>query len=290
MSARKHFYQALAISPALMMVFIGVKSRTATPSFRPVSGVSQQANINAYIPLVRQVRQAAADGNGQLSADEARKIAQSWVSQAQRGVLQPLRPAFYEDSTEDNAKSQILTAKTQVVIALIGFAQKDGTAQTTASDLELALQLTTSLKYSDFLSIYTCGTEQRKILQAMDPLIPQLKGQDLVTLKQSILSARGSEDQIDPLVLLARHQYAESRKRQGEDPIPLEESQKLVAISEEMRKDEGNAQLKQIDASPDLASNLTDMPDYLPSLRLATGMERLNDRMVSQLIEKFGKA
>lgn len=197
-TTRAVVYKLLLIGPTLFMGAIGVQSRLATETFQATQcSPAQQKAITAYVEPVRMAVELYNKHQG--DPKQARLIAADWVSQAEKGELEPLPPISYSDSLNEGVKNQIKVASDGVITNLEASARREIKAKNydlAAKDLLLGIQFSEILKYSDFGAVNAISMRQRGFVNKLAHLATRIKPETRQDVKATLASVQTGEQAI----------------------------------------------------------------------------------------------
>jgi hypothetical protein len=232
MVARRVMYYLMVMGPFALMAYIGILARFSTDGYTFVEyGPDLNQRLLDYAPIVQETREKLPRRIGSHTP-EARTLAQKWIELAEQGVLKPLPPVYAEDSVREGLKWQAMEAKTLVLSRLHALASseaKAGNPDQAVADLVLALQLAEVLKYSDFIAVGLCTIDQRRSLGALRDL--EIENPEVrIRVREQLVALRQNQQPLDRLAALTRRNEADKRMREGREPIPIEQSRRMVAV------------------------------------------------------------
>lgn len=184
MEARKLLYTAMAVAPMVLMTGIGVHARTYSDPFEFPFTADDHARISAYVPyLVEATEKGWKRAPG--AEDRARHLARYLIDGKSSGKLKPLVPITADDLNPQGHKRSVYEIATVVARFLIVKADQHiiaGNYAEAATNLALASDSLSPLKYSDFTTLYRSTLQQGHILHRFKEIYPETD----VTTQQNI--------------------------------------------------------------------------------------------------------
>jgi hypothetical protein len=269
MSARKLIYRFMVLAPALFLAGIGVNARSISTEFDTVRNDSRSdAQIFAYVPYMREC-QAPLRHDSESDLRLAMRTAKDWIAGAQEGKLKPLLPSAYEDTSSEGVKSQVFDAKSTLEGRIISGIQdkvEAGKFEEATRCTVTALELGEILKYSDFISLYNCASEQRRALLAIQPCVDRLSPDQRERIRIAVRRVQTNSDQVDRMVRRSRNLFLAWRVRNHYQPLPIEDTRMLAEIPA-IIKGEGAASMTQLRDRMFVTTDRS-VPSYFSSVRL----------------------
>lgn len=276
MTARKLVYRLMVFAPAIFLVGIGVHARGISTSYDTLANDHRtEQNILAYIPVL-QASEPYASSFAKAPIERTKQIARRWIGDAEKGILNPLVPVAYEDTSSEGVKSQIFEAKGRIVRALlrdIEPSMKSGRTEDAAESAVLALKLSNVLKYSDFVSMFNCAAEQRRVMREIEPLVTKLDAKNQAAISEAIATLKLDTKRVSTLVRRTKKLFMDWRTRHGSEPLSIEDTQLLSEIPILVRDDTAIAMQRFRERM--LASRDSSIPSYCSSVRLGIASHEL---------------
>lgn len=280
----------MVCAPALFLIGIGVHARFLQGYFDFLAADPRSEQlILAYVPYMQDSIQFASPSN-RPELDEARRAANRWIAGADSGDLKPLTSIAYEDTSSDGPKSEIFEVRRRIATRLIrGIADsaKNGNLHQAVSDGVVVLKLASVMKYSDFVSLFNCATEQRRVLSLLEPYAGQLTGEDRRALAAAVPALYRPPGTIDKMVRRSSQLFLSWRERRGDEPLSIEDTH-LMSEMPGLAEDGSLIAARQVHERI-LASKDDHIPAYCSSLRLGMGAQEHLERealSVAKLINK----
>ena len=168
-------------------------------------------------------------------AKTARMLAFRWLEGAKVGLLQPLEPVAYEDSSRDGVKNEIVNANINVAEALNNVSDEErgnGQWNAAAKDAMLAASTLEVTKFFDFASLAVCSMVQRRSLSIVASELPQLSLEVKTQVTREALALRASDDQLGQMALKARTDLLQYELRRGYDVRRVAATQKQISVGQ----------------------------------------------------------
>jgi hypothetical protein len=285
MSARKLIYRAMVCAPAMFLIGIGVHARGMTDEFDFVANDARtEKALLAYVPYIKQSQRFTRD----RSVGEARRLAGLWIKGAEEGDLKPLPPIAYDDTSSDGPKSQAFSTRAKITSRLMTETfqdVQDGNLHQAVIDGTLAIRIAEVQKYSDFISLFNCVTEQRRTIEAWQLASGKMTAKDRKLVAQALVLCRGNYRVIENMANRSRQIFLEWRKQRGYEPLSIEDTKLL---SEMPAFVSGNTASSMRDLpSRNFASTDDHLPMYYSSLQLAVNAQALLDERGNELMRKL---
>lgn len=278
--SRRTVLTFMAWGPIIFTAVVGVQTRISSSDWQfPTATAQQEAVVYAYAPYVRKLHSL---GNGErLDQGAALSLANDWISAASGGELEPLRPAFFEDRSEDGIKSEIIEAQQELTSLLLKAAQQgQGLSKGERVTYALtAINLVETLKYSDFRTLYLANKEQGRAVGILAELAPGLDGATKAKVAKELDEAKVSFEKFDEVTKVARQQYAESKIRRGLEPLRIEEVQLAHNMANRLTTTGEVSTLGRLYASND------SLPEYVTQLGIAWASCQSHNARVVKLLE-----
>lgn len=273
----------MVFAPALFLVGIGVNARSLSTDFEFVSNDSRtERHIQAYVPYLRDAEKALTPAH-RASEDEITKIAREWVDGALRGDLRSLNPIAYDDTSSDGAKSEIFDVRSRIAGRLINRIPDEMAADRhkAVTDTVLAIRLASILKYSDFISLFNCASEQRRAIQHIEPFATSLDPADKQALREVLPTLGSCQKTVDVMTSRSRELFLAWRNSRGFPPLSIEDTQLLSDVPAVIRN--GNAVAMRQLRDRIFASKDDHVPTFCSSLRLGIASQSLLEGDVRKL-------
>ncbi|MBX7131399.1 MAG: hypothetical protein K1X67_01850 [Fimbriimonadaceae bacterium] len=262
---------------------MAIKSRTNyDPWESPRNTADVESRIDAYIQPMKGLNQALELG------DEAsvREVAREWIDQHERGVLRPLPPCSYVDSTRDGVKGQITLGKNRLTYRLID--QSDellaaGRTSEAISDALLAYKVANVLKFSDFTTVYDTCRAQLRVLKTLEDARSRLGPEQKKEVRHLLAGYVVDVKPLNRILLQSRRLYTESLQAKGQESLPIEDTQQFTQIGNVLQA-RCDAESLQSVRRLIVASN-GDMPRILTTAKLAWQMENQLEKASKTLLE-----
>lgn len=174
MEARKLLYTAMAVAPVVLMAGIGVYARTYQDPFEWTDSSADHRRISAYIPYIVQATERAWRRSPGAET-KARHLAKMLIDGEKSGKLQPLVPITADELNPHGHKATVYEMATLVARFLIHTADeqmKAGNYRDATTNLVLASDSLSPLKYSEFTSLFRCTLQQGNILHRFRKMYP----------------------------------------------------------------------------------------------------------------------
>lgn len=229
MLGRIFAYRMMVLAPAVLLIGVGIESRTYDDGFLPISmTASQMARVNAYIPLVNATTAAMHPTGSSIDRGRLRAIAREWTRAANAGELKDLAPVAYDDTSDDGVKDTIFRAKDDLTRHLANLVKEDGdtASHAAASDLILSLQVSEVAKFSDFCSVESAAIQQRNVLRRLRGVIPSLGPTDRREAEAELRKIELDQKPLDTIATLARIQYHQWCDRNDRKALDIDEPQR----------------------------------------------------------------
>lgn len=233
MTARTLVYKLMVIAPAVLVLGIGVQSRTYLDPFdRDAAPPTEQQKINAYVPVVRDTTALLA--RAQIAPEELRSMAQRWVDGAASGELAHLTPVDWEDQWQDSPKGDAFAARLELAVRLSRTSQDVNADQpgVVVQDLLLSYRLLDVLKYSDLNSVFSASSQQRSVLNQARDWLEKVPADRRESLAASVRALATNLQPLEPLARRARSQYISYSRQLGENPLPIDDAKMFVLANE----------------------------------------------------------
>jgi hypothetical protein len=206
MEARKLLYTALVVAPVVLMAGIGVHARTYVDPFEwPNLGQDHQ-RISAYVPYLIKSQdlawRRAADSEAQ-----ARRLAMILIEGKRSGKLTPLIPVTADELTPHGQKANVYESATMVSRFLISRADLHiaaGDHQEAITNLVLASESLSPLKYSEFTSLFRCTLQQGNILHRFEKIYPLADENARLEMQACMERIKGDRRQFAKIAKTAR--------------------------------------------------------------------------------------
>ena len=276
--SRRTVFTLMAWGPILFTAVVGIQTRLDKPDWQfPAATPKQEQVVYAYAPYVQKVHSLRNREDG----SSALVLAKDWLAAANAGELQTLRPAFFEDRSEEGIKAEIIGAQQELTSLLLGVAQREQGLSTAerAKYALTAIKLAESLKYSDFRTLYVANKEQGRAVGILAELAPSMDEATKETVTDELNSAKVSFEKFDEVTKLARQQYAESKIRRGLEPLRIEEVQLAHNLSNRITSTGEVSTLRRLYASND------SLPEYVTQLGIAWVSCQSHNARVAELLE-----
>lgn len=273
----------MVFAPALFLVGIGINARTLSTDYEFVSNDSRtECRIQAYVPYLRSAVKTLSPAH-RASEDEITRIAQYWVEGAERGELRALNPIAYDDTSSDGAKGEVFDARSRIAGRLINRIPDEmtGNLHKAVTDTVLAVRLASILKYSDFVSLFNCSTEQRRAIQHIEPYVSSLDPADKQALREVLPSLGPCQKTVDVMMSRSKQLFLAWRNNCGFPPLSIEDTQLLSDVPAVIR--DGNAVAMRQLRDRIFASKDDHVPTFCSSLRLGIGSQALLEADVRKL-------
>jgi hypothetical protein len=278
--SRRTVLTFMAWGPIIFTAVVGVQTRISKPDWQfPAATESQEAVVYAYSPYVQKLHSL---GNGdRLDQNAALSLANDWISAAEHGELKPLRPAFFEDRSEDGIKAEIINAQQELTSLLLIAAERgEGLSIDERAKFALtAMNLAETIKYSDFRTLYLANKEQSRAVGILAELAPTLDAATKDVVAKELNEAKVSFEKFDEVTRLARQQYAESKIRRGLEPLRIEEVQLAHNLANRITSTGEVSSLRRLYASND------SLPEYVTQLGIAWGSCQSHNSRVEKLLD-----
>lgn len=282
MSARKLVYRFMVVAPAIFLAGIGVNARSLSTEFDTIRNDARTDRaILAYVPYMRET-EAPLRHDNPADLDRALGISKKWLAAANRGELKALPPIAYEDTSTEGAKSQVFEAKSKVVFRLLSGIEETGKAGNYAKMSECAtaaIRMSEILKYSDFISLFNCTTEQRRATDFTKPFLEKLDVKHRSELIRTLSLAKPDTKRVDQMARLSRHLFLAWRVRNNYQPLAVEDT-KLLREIPVLIKGDGAISLTEL-RDRMFASNDRTVPSYCSSVRLGLIATKLFDTEIA---------
>ncbi|HVT12550.1 MAG TPA: hypothetical protein VHE55_09800 [Fimbriimonadaceae bacterium] len=286
MSARKLVYRLMVLGPAMFLIGLAVNARSIRTDFEFVANDPHtEQKIQAYVPYLRAATVTLAPKH-RASADETRRIAELWVDGAQRGDLKPLTPIAYDDTSSDGAKSEIFDVRSRLVGRLLNRIPtlvESRDLHQAVDDAILAIRLDSILKYSDFVSLFNCATEQRRAIQHLEPIVDNLAPADKEAIRKVLVLLDPCPHTVDIMMTRSKDLFLAWRNQRGFPPLSIEDTQLLSDVPAAI--DNGNAVAMKELRERIFASKDDHVPAFCSSLRLGTSAQSLLDEETKKIRE-----
>jgi hypothetical protein len=169
MEARKLAGQMAAICPFALLLGMGYSARQPVLG-RPTLQYTdvENARLQAYSPIVNDRLPEGAN------AELIRRHADTWIRTAALQHLQALTPAYQEDMSEDNARSEIIGDWRSLVGQLNIFMRREvinGDAAAAVQDGTRLLRVCEILKYSDFNAFHLAIGNTSRAITLLGPML-----------------------------------------------------------------------------------------------------------------------
>lgn len=225
----------LVAAPFLVMASIGAKSRSSASTFDFVAcSPKEDQQISAYTPVVTATETQV---TMPMHTDPglARRLAYRWIEGQKVGLLQPLEPCSFDDSSRDGIKAEIVHADISVAEAMNSNAEREafaGSFDTAAKDAMLAADTLEVTKFFDFASLTTCTMVQRRSLNIIKYVEPKLSPEVRSQVLHEIKAFRANDDRLGQMAINARQELLKYELRHGVDLLSIEQTQKEVGQQE----------------------------------------------------------
>lgn len=274
--ARMLVYKVMVAAPVVLTLCIGVDSRTSVEPYEPI-GYSRADNdvVTAYIPILKRAHEATIKRADAIAIDEVRQVSTEWIALTERGTLQPLRPAFYEDSSQDGAKGQITRANSKLssfLAARARAAADQGRHLEAARDAVLAAELAQGVKYSDFQTVAACGMLQRRAFEVLERVGPHLGPVESRRMLIRLSRLRPNTKEMERMAARSRLLYFASKARVGEDTVRIEADPSLISL-QTIGNEGPEEALRAVRNSLLASSERGPAPDYVSTVRFGFGSE-----------------
>lgn len=283
MWARKLTNELLVAGPFLMLAIMAIKSRTNyDPWESPRNTADVESRIDAYIQPMKSLNQALELGDDA----SVRQVAREWIDQHERGVLRPLPPCSYVDSTRDGVKGQVTLGKNRLTYRLIDQSDELLAAGRTAeavSDALLAYRVASVLKFSDFTTVYDTCRAQLRVLKTLQDAKARLGPEQKKEVRHLLAECVVDVKPLNRILLQSRRLYTESLQARGQQSLPIEDTQQFTQIGNVLQA-RCDAESLQSVRRLIVASN-GDMPRILTTAKLAWQMENQLEKASTTLLE-----
>lgn len=288
MSARKLIYRFMVLAPAIFLAGIGVNARSISTEFDTVCNDARTDRaILAYIPYMREL-EAPYREHSESDRRRALNTANQWIAAANKGVLMPLAPIAYEDTSTEGAKSQVFEAKANLISRLstaIGEEIDAGQYNRAAEYTARAMRLSEILKYSDFISLYNCATEQRRQLMTISPYIVKLDSQHKQLLSSAVKDCATEETQVNRMARRSNRLFLSWRMRKNYQPLSIEDTKLLAEIPAMVT---GDSAVSLADFRNRMfATRDANVPNYCSSVRLGLTATKWLDKERAEALRKL---
>lgn len=238
MSARKLIYELMLLAPVLLLLGIGVQSRTYNDPFEPdMMSPTEQARVEAYIPYVNSAT-SCLDGVPEFEKVNAlRREALKWIGAHERGELRDLIPVAFEDDWSDNAKEEIFEARRVLGRRLLHWAEKNGdhvSIDGFARDAVLVMRLMEVLKYSDPKSAYESAAAQFGLVQKIASRLRTERSKEASTWAPQLQQFLSKQRTFGAVASVARSRYFAYRQKMGLHINPLDSGLETRAPTAEL--------------------------------------------------------
>jgi hypothetical protein len=221
-------------APFFLVAAWGVRQNVSHETFTFVACSSEDnANISAYAPIVKATK--AAEGKMSYSAGAARALAYRWLDGAQDGLLKPLQPVAYEDTTRDGVKNEIMNSNIEVSEALDKVAEEERLHHKwdqSAKDALLGATVVDVTKYFDFSSLAVCSMVQRRALNTVQKEWTQLSPTVKVQVTKEALALRANDDRLYQMAIKARSELLKYELRRGYDVRRIAKTEDSIKLTE----------------------------------------------------------
>lgn len=282
------FNKLLVAAPFLVMASIGAKSRSATNQYDFVACSSKQdKEISAYAPVVSATEDSV---SSPMSTDPnvARRLAFRWIEGAKVGLLQPLDPCSFDDTTRDGIKGEIVRANVSVAEVMNYAAEQDaenGKYDKAAKDAMVAADTLEVTKFFDFASLTTCTMVQRRSLSVIHNVAKKLSPDVRSQVVREVLAFRSNDDRLGQMAVNARQELLKHELRQGQDLASIEHTQKEVNGLEFRNMDNLALACKDLRKGLKYSTN-EDVPSLYTDVRLGFVSQLDTDKRIAAIVKE----
>ncbi len=269
------------------MTVIGVFARSASPNYNFVACDSKQSSaITAYIPLVRATR-AAIRSSFSASPEVSRRIAHQWIDGANAGVLGPLEPCAFDDTSREGLKSDIIHANIRVAeaLALVASHEKQiGQPDLAAKDAALGALTLQVTKFSDFSSVSICSMVQRRCLREIKDVALRISPTTRAQVERQLQTIRDDDSRLSLMAIRTRQLFLQYRLRHGVTVAKVEATQKAISPDEFTQASNLEVVAQRIRASQSVWQ-YQQVSEFLSDVRLGYQAQADTDRKVDELFD-----
>lgn len=284
MTPRKLVLLLMAWSPLVLTGGLGLYTRGATDPYEFASGESMHRRVMDYAPLIRAASEVRPQ---QPDVHRAEEISREWIAKFASGHLVAPQPAFFEDTMNEGVKAQIAGAAARLTSVLLDEAKSRESEVPPEQRVEralLAMRLAETLKYADFPMVYQANRDQARAIQILEQLAPRLSEDARIHILAQLDAFRSDEKRLSGLAQTMRRHYAAYLRRRGLEPISIQEAQRNVALTEDLRNGQGPS-IRVI--SRQLFAANEDAPKFLTEFKLAWASVRNHEKALESLAGKL---
>ena len=277
---------ALLACPLIFTCYVSISSRTYSDDHIVPSGTpAQDAQVYAYVPFVKATSSILHNASGP-DRQALEGLATQWVEAAQKDQLQPLVPISFEDDPEEGARGTIMHAKSKIVAALLDDAvqlAKHGHGPQAAHEALLATQLSETLKYSDFNSVFVASVEEQRAGAILRKVAPHLNQVETTDVRNGLAYIENRSKELGALTRFSRIQYYDYMERMSKTPISIEDVHRTVLLTERVSSSPSSRRTMDFVRTEMVANPTEDGPQYLSDLRVAWASEHSNEAALARI-------
>ncbi len=290
MSSRTLVYKLMVAGPVVLTLGIGVQARTNYEEFEPLGYLKPENDaVTSYVPVVRKTDSIIKGETTEADLPLCRQVAQMWVEDSKTGQIKPLKPAFYEDTMVDGAKGEITKAASRVIDILNLAARREMERKDTkngVADTLLAMDVARVLKYTDFTTLAMYGSQHRRGISIIRGHVGDLNTEQKAAVLAELPKLSTTPTDLQRMAVRARALYVSYKRRQGEKPLSIEDSQEFVSMQSVFTSEADAEQKVKMLRSSVVATN-DDSPLAVSTLRLGYLAEIETKRVANLLAEQI---
>lgn len=278
----------LVACPLLFSGTVALYSRHYTDGYQVhTSTPLQEDRVLAYAPLIHEQYRIFSKSNSSVDRTKLLALANKWADEARDGKLQPLEKVSFDDSLQQGVRGQIFRTESAIVSALFDDADQlaaNGQVDQAVREVLLGVKLSESVKYSDFNSVFLASEQEMRassfVRRNKDGLSRDTKQQ----AKEVFNQVAANFANLDAMTKQSRAQYYEWAARISNNPVSLEDVQRIAMVTNQIASNPGSAKSIFYVRTSIVDSQEDNSPEYLSELRMAWRAEKTNQASCQQLV------